>query len=291
MFSSTKDMLAFMEAIVSNKLLSPVKTRQWMKPQSHTASLSKSIGSPWEILRSDGITSDKRVVDVYTKLGSLGLYNSLVGIIPDYDIVFSVIVAGPEVTMERFAQTKLTSAVIRGLVPAVEAAGKAEASKSVLGTYVDKTTNSTLVLEIDDGPGILVKTFRVRGGDPLHVAATIILQGGAVGGIPVSAPPEIRLYPTGRTNSETGSTEAAWRVVFDTTPEDKVKDLEDNIFYKSGTCESWTAYDAFTYNAFSIGEFVLTSDADGVTRQISSPAFNLTLTKVCSGSDISSGNI
>ena len=71
MFSNTVDMLAFSEAILSNKLLSPIETRKWMKPISHTSSLGYSVGAPWEILRSNTLTKDRRVIDVYTKSGDL----------------------------------------------------------------------------------------------------------------------------------------------------------------------------------------------------------------------------
>ncbi|KAH6653158.1 beta-lactamase/transpeptidase-like protein [Truncatella angustata] len=203
------DILAFMEAVASNILLSPVETRKWLKRQSNTTSLSQSVGSPWEILRSDTLTSDKRVVDVYTKSGALGLYNALVGIIPDYDIIFSVMAGGPEVYLNPFSLSQLASTVITNLVPAIEEAGRVEASISAAGIYIDKTTKSTLELELGDGPGLRVKRLNMRGYNALSDISSYSLQAAAMelsSGIDIlEVPVIVRLYPTDITN-EHGNT-------------------------------------------------------------------------------------
>ncbi|KAI9150802.1 Beta-lactamase-like protein [Paramyrothecium foliicola] len=286
MFSSTKDLLRFMEAIASHKLLSPVETRKWLKPQAHTSSLSRSVGDAWEILRSDSITSDGRVVDVYTKLGAVGLYQGIVGIIPDYDVVFSVLLSGPEVNL--YSQPQLTSAVVKALVPAIEEAGKAEARTHSAGVYVDKKTNSTLKLEIDDGPGFRVTELTVRGYNVLKNIFSYTLQAAAIdGGAGIELPEmytEIRLNPTDRISSSgiagNGTTETAWRAVFDIIPPEQVEAIESGLFYKDGTCIAWTSFDAATYNFEAIGEFVFTNGADGATLGISNAAFDVSFIKV-----------
>ncbi|KAH8196919.1 hypothetical protein TruAng_008905 [Truncatella angustata] len=186
-----------------------VETRKWLKRQSNTTSLSQSVGSPWEILRSDTLTSDKRVVDVYTKSGALRLYNALVGIIPDYDIIFSVMAGGPEVYLNPFSLSQLASTVITNLVPAIEEAGRVEASISAAGIYIDKTTKSTLELELGDGPGLRVKRLNMRGYNALSNISSYSLQAAAMelsSGIDIlKVPVIVRLYPTDITN-EHGNT-------------------------------------------------------------------------------------
>ncbi|KAF5592315.1 beta-lactamase 2 [Fusarium subglutinans] len=66
MGSSTADMPSFMTSILKNKALSPPNTRRWLKPNTFTSTWSASVGSPWEIYRVDNLTSDGRIIDLYT---------------------------------------------------------------------------------------------------------------------------------------------------------------------------------------------------------------------------------
>lgn len=286
MFTSTKDMLTFLEAIVTYDLLSPAETREWMKPQAHTSQLSLSVGLSWEILRSKTLTSDGRVVDVYTKGGALGLYQSLVGIVPGYDIVFSVMSGGSEAAQNLFGGQQLTSFVLQALIPAIEEAGKREASENSVGTYFDEETNSTLKIEIDDGPGLHVTEFNVRGADVLSNLVGYTLAGvatdiGPPGGGDMYS--ETRLHPTERVNDRgslgNGTTDTAWIAHFDVIPPDVAELIESTLFFEDGTCNAWNSFDLSAYNYHSIGEFILTSDKDGATTQISSEAFDVTLKK------------
>ena len=120
-------MVSFAESIITYKLLSPKKTREWMKPVTHTSSMGMSVGAGWEILRSKTLTEDRRVIDVYTKSGDLGLYHALVGAITDYDIVVTVLSGGEEVTLDPDMRAKIFSTVVQTLVPAIDRAARDEA--------------------------------------------------------------------------------------------------------------------------------------------------------------------
>ncbi|KAK5709243.1 hypothetical protein LTR17_019968 [Elasticomyces elasticus] len=61
-----------------------------MKTATHTASLSYSVGAPWEITRYIHPSSEK-VTDVYTKLGDSGVYGGLLALIPEYDAWFTLL--------------------------------------------------------------------------------------------------------------------------------------------------------------------------------------------------------
>jgi hypothetical protein len=288
LFSTTRDILAFLEGVITNRLLSPAKTRDWLKPVSHTTSLSQSVGSPWEILRTDNLTSDGRVIDVYTKSGALGLYSALVGIVPDYDIVFSVMVGGTEAASNPFLLQQLTSIVMKSLVPAIEQTGKLEASNSLVGTYVDTSTNSTLELELDDGPGLRLTRLYMRGYDVLGNMASYTLQsadfelqsGIDIPGFPIT----VRLYPTNKTN-RTGSAgnstaETSWRAAFDLYTPEQAEQIESTLFYRDATCQTWHVLDISPYDFRSIGEFIFNGDVSGIVTQISSPAFNVSLARI-----------
>ncbi|KAF2211049.1 hypothetical protein CERZMDRAFT_44215, partial [Cercospora zeae-maydis SCOH1-5] len=75
-------------SILNHTLLSAEATRKWMKPVTHTASLTYSIGAPWEIVRYVSPSSGK-VIDIYTKLGDSGSYSAMLGLIPEFNAGFT----------------------------------------------------------------------------------------------------------------------------------------------------------------------------------------------------------
>ena len=154
-YSNTVDMLAFGISILSSRLISPLKTRRWLKPAGSTSQTGLLLGAPWEIYRSDELTQDGRLIELYTKSGDMGVYHTKLCLVPDYDVVINVMTSGIESDAE--LPNRLCSDVAKALLPAVEAAGKREA-EALAGTYADAASNSSLVLALDDGPGFLVRT-------------------------------------------------------------------------------------------------------------------------------------
>lgn len=92
-YSTTNDLFALDRSILSYTLFSPNTTRGWMKPTTHTSSLTGSVGRPWEICRLVLPQPDDRVTDIYTKSGSLGLYTSVLALLPDYRVGFVALAA------------------------------------------------------------------------------------------------------------------------------------------------------------------------------------------------------
>ncbi|KAK4646841.1 hypothetical protein QC761_0046930 [Podospora bellae-mahoneyi] len=83
-YSSINDLTRFGEAILRNEVgLSATQTRKWLKPLSQTSSLGTLIGAPWEIYRISNVTTDSRLIELYTKDGGLITYNSVFALIPD----------------------------------------------------------------------------------------------------------------------------------------------------------------------------------------------------------------
>ncbi|KAG9255785.1 beta-lactamase/transpeptidase-like protein [Emericellopsis atlantica] len=280
MFSSTNDLLAFAEAIQNHELLSAIKTRQWMKPETHTSSLGTSVGGPWEILRSDNITADGRLIDVYTKSGDLGFYHALMGIVPDYDLSVVVIAAGPEVSADPYTRSKVFSLVLQGLLPAAEAAGIDEADR-FHGTYRDENNNATLVVTADDGPGLLIEEFYVRGFDVKNNIGLYSLGANDGGSSSEEAPSVVgRLYPTTRTTSSHDGNETAWRGAFDAQTDEVKQALADSLFWIDGQCQEWFGADRAMYNYLGLSDFAMVEDAEGEVLAIKNAAFNVTMTKV-----------
>lgn len=274
MYSSLGDLQAFGEAILTNKLLSPMETRRWMKPASSTASWGFMVGHPWEILRSDNITSDGRLIDVYTKSGDIGLYSALTGLVPDYDLVITVIMAGAEATSDPFTAIAF-SAVIQNLLPAIEAAGREQAKSSYVGKYTEQSTNSSITFTMDGGPGLLISEWTVRGYNVLKNIGSYSWATFATGKVNSTPPVSARVYPTNLQSED----QVAWRAVFDFTNSTVNAEFDSQVFFKNGSCHTWFSQDRQTYDFLSLDEFVFVQ-SEGEAKTVKSPAFNITLTKV-----------
>ncbi|KAK4086550.1 hypothetical protein Purlil1_9166 [Purpureocillium lilacinum] len=331
MFSSTRDLLRLGHSILTSRLLPPPLTRAWLHPLSHTSSPGQSVGAPWEILRADsllspsgsGLTSSRggangrksqnrnrnRIIDVYTKTGDLGLYHAHLALLPSHDLVASVIVAGGSVSADSIARTKLLSETLRGVVPAVERAGRDEARRRYVGRYVDEESNSTLSITMsdntnndngshkggeneDDGTGLILYGFSVHGVDVLANMDKFNNPASAAGSNSSAPGPKItaRLYPTDVTARSEGAkcggsngtgvvAETAWRAIVDTTTDAQKDELDSQLFYMDGSCETWFGIDGPAYNYFTLTEFVFLTGKDGVVTGVRNPAFNVTMSR------------
>ncbi|KAI0407138.1 beta-lactamase/transpeptidase-like protein [Xylaria palmicola] len=266
-YSNTKDMLAFGDGILLNRVLDPLATRKWMKPVTSTSSSGLMLGGPWEILRSDTVTKDGRLIEYYTKSGNLGPYNNLICLIPDYGLVITILSGGGESSADTVDFT-LTD-VVTALLPAIEDASKGQAGANYGGVYSDPATNSSIALSLDDGPGFAVSNWTVRGVD-------IIRNYGAFGGLssapPADVPVRVRLYPT---NLASGG-DVAWRAYFDVGTAEQLVEGDAGRFWPKGTCHTWASMDRLVYGFKSIDEFIF-STTMGKADSLSLPAFDVHL--------------
>ncbi|TPX11564.1 uncharacterized protein E0L32_007775 [Thyridium curvatum] len=272
-YSSTHDLLALGSAILGSKLISPAKTRRWLKPWTSSSSLGTFIGTPWEIYRVQNVTRDGRLIELYTKGGDITTYHAALIMVPDYDLVVSVNVAGPEVGgFVQLIQATATTV----LLPALEQASKDEAAVSFTGTYADRATNSSITLATDDAPGLRATNYTARGVD---VLANYL----RIGIVPTEPDPSVlvrlRLYPT---NLRSGR-QAGWRGVFDLFTPEEVAASDARYPWPQNGCIAWGTMDRLVYQYESLDYFVFNVEkgADGapVATSIELPAYGLTLTR------------
>lgn len=266
-YSTISDLMAFGKAILSYDMLSPIRTRRWMKPLASTSSISTLIGAPWEIYRSNNVTKDGRIIEFYTKAGDLFSYHSVIALIPDYDLVMVALVGGPEVSGATTYQ--LIGDASTALLPVIEQAGKAKAQVQYAGTYTDSSTNSSLTLTLDDGPGLSVTKWQVRGTD---VIGTSLL------GESPTVPPRARLYPSNLSSSN----QTAWRVLFDGSADEVA--AEDALYpWDQFSCSSWSTLDklAYQFQAQDLFLFDMVEEEGGDTRasNIKLPAYQVKLAR------------
>lgn len=67
-----------------------------MKPLTFTSSIGLAVGAPWEIVRGPNLTTDGCIIDFYAKAGDVGDYSAILALVPDYDLVIAMNLAGPD---------------------------------------------------------------------------------------------------------------------------------------------------------------------------------------------------
>ncbi|KAI0891918.1 beta-lactamase/transpeptidase-like protein [Annulohypoxylon nitens] len=252
MYSSASDLSRLGRAIFKHTLLSPSQTRRWLKPTALTSDLHEGVSSPWGIRRIP-LQDGSRVVDAYSKAGSINVYMSLLVLLPDYDVGIVALLAGG---WPGNANWDIADNIGRVLVPALEDAAREEAERNYAGTYTaaGEGLNSTLVLSTDPArPGLGVEKWVSNGTDMIPVAVRYTLNYNVTG-------PSIRIYPTGLESAaaEDGSKKVAFKAVVENL------DLPDRggaMF--STNCGTWVSQTAAVYADMPLDQFVFTLYKDG----------------------------
>ncbi|KAM4065773.1 beta-lactamase [Hirsutella rhossiliensis] len=271
LYSSSRDLVTFGRALLTSQQLSPQETRRWMKPQAHTASLSFSVGAPWEIIRTRSQVSSGYVVDLYTKTGSLNQYHSVLVLVPDFQVAFAVLAAGPESGQALHIATETT---LQAFLPVMDRLGQGQACHNFCGRYSDGS-GSFLVLSTDDnGPGLLVEQWASNGSDMLRTlqAYSDTRKSGII--------TSVRLYPTMEAVSlgnSTGSRSAAFRAAFKTLPAGYNASIR-RIF--DPNAEQWIAVDSPEYGRIGLDDFVFHLDSQRNVVAVKPQAVRQTLYKV-----------
>ncbi|KAI9720082.1 MAG: hypothetical protein M1828_005810 [Chrysothrix sp. TS-e1954] len=260
-YSTLSDMTKAGKAILASSLIKPAMTRRWLKPVSLTSNVRNQVGRPWEIYSAPA--GENTIKALYTKTGKLGKYGSYLGLAPDYNVGFSLLVAGEDIDNTLNVYADLIS-------DAIDVALQEEAAKQALLAYGGQyhvqgpSSNSSITLRVDKQPGLYVDTFISNGTDALGGYAALINAKDA-------SNLSFRLYPTNLMSARTSGSRIAFRAV-----------LQDKgAFEDSGTatCVSWMHVDQYTYRSAPLDELIFTMDDGGRATSLEIPAFRTTLTK------------
>lgn len=227
-FSTPNDLSAIGRSILSSILLPNATTRAWLKPTSFTSSLIGAVGRPWEIYRAVLDAQNNRVIDVYTKAGNLPGYASMLALIPDFGVGFTIMLAGERGTGEMTIAGLITDE----LLPALEEAARAQADTLFAGVYTARNgLNSTIKLATTPGvPGLSIEEWISNGTD---------LRRSVYG--PVES---LQMFPTIVSD---GGKEVSWRSSAISIPD------TGSPF---DACPSWLSIDRPTYGIYSLDHFV-----------------------------------
>ncbi|KAI1131191.1 putative penicillin-binding protein [Nemania abortiva] len=256
-YSSSDNLARLGRSILLNRQLSDLDTRRWMKPTSHTSSLFESVGSPWEIWRTKSQITSGRVVDLYTKSGSVGQYNAMLILLPDYGVSLSILVAGsgPAINIA-------TEIVLQSLIPVLENVTISEACDKLCGTYETSlpNTNSSITIAAD-AIGLHVDRWINRGVD---IKAFVNAYAVGTGSQPVQA---VRIQATNLQDSgdtAQGGRRVAYRISFDMSSEDS--DGPPRIL--DPNAGQWGVTDSPLYGGIGVDDFVVHFDANGTAVMI-----------------------
>ncbi|KAK4160206.1 D-alanyl-D-alanine-carboxypeptidase/endopeptidase AmpH [Cladorrhinum sp. PSN259] len=264
MFSSTSDLSKLGRSILSSTILPASLTNAWLKPMAFTSELYAGLSTPWGVRRiphpSYDPTVAKRVVDAFNKAGRIGYYSSLLVLLPDYDLGFSIAIAGANIPGN--TNFNLADILGRHLLPAFETAARVQAADKYAGLYVASSdgtgTNSSLRLTTQpDRPGLGIESWISNGTDMQLVSVAL-----AAGYTPIQG--SIRLYPTGlETIRADGSKEMAFKAVYEDIGL-SARPYADNMF--STDCGTWVSFTGVTYGTFALDQFVF--EVDGSSGKV-----------------------
>ncbi|KAI2719448.1 hypothetical protein CBS147333_3333 [Penicillium roqueforti] len=258
MFSSAKDMATFGRAILSNTLVDPAVTRRWLRPMAHTSSLQLSVGAPWEIYTF----LTPRRVDLYTKAGDIGLYSSSIGLSPDHNAGFTVLVAGAN---SHAMTAQIGEMVADIMLPALDEVARNQAFERFGGTYAltSDSSNSSITITADDGPGLVVSAWISNSVDMIESLMTLqgVTDRSAIG---------IRLQPSGL---ETPGRISFLAVIY-------ALPISEDAGPFIGSCFSWILLESMVYGNVGLPEFEFTLDHDGDATSLSPRALRVTLPRV-----------
>lgn len=230
---------------MNSDLLTPSQTNRWLKPHSHTSSVTVSVGAPWEIYRANTLTLDGRTIDIYTKDGGIGEYGSFLALVPDYNITVTLLTAGSTIDLAEPVERAL-----RAMIPAVDKAARDDASAKYVGLYEDKSSKSNMSIALTDA-GLRVESLFNNGKDILSAYASVF------------QPFELDIYPTGLVYGiKSGDKESvikqssegeSWRGVYNF-----INQPYDGFLRQ---CTTWAGLDGNVYGQKALDEFVFETNA------------------------------
>jgi len=212
---------------------------------------------PWEIFRTTTLLPDTdRGITLVTKAGGLFAYASHIVLIPEYDLGFTILVAG-----DGKALSWLDNEVITTVVNGVENIAREQTREKYSGSYRSPTLNSSLHLEVDGSAGLVVQSWMSNGTD-FRTEFTHLMTGerdlgqGRVQLVPA------KIRPIDGVES--------WRMTI--VPSDrKPKSVIDPCLIND--------VDSFIYGERSMQQFNFTLDGNGEVSEVVLPAFRINLQK------------
>jgi CubicO group peptidase (beta-lactamase class C family) len=244
-YSTQSDLVKLGKSMLSSSILSPVQTRQWMKPVTFTE--ASALGMPWEIYRIPDLLHDHSF-DLYTKTGDVLDYSSHLLLAEDWNIGIVILAAGNDTTTTR---TLLAEVITTTIFPALEYAARRQAQANYAGTYTSSDSDSIELVTQAGKPGLKIASWTINGTDTW---SALFGEG-----------TDVRMYPTNLKQDN----KTVWRAI-------RELPAYDGIF--SSGCDGWFITSAPTYGNIALDEIVFDVE-DGKATAITPRAWRKTLQK------------
>lgn len=268
MYSSSSDMMKFLRWTLKNHdKITP--TINWFQPSAWNSGSHSLLGYPWEIFRSTEILPNtRRPVTFYTKGGGLDGYYSYSIIIPQYDLVIFMSVAG-----ELAGLSNLYTKVLNPLVIAAESEAQRQLKDNYGGVYVstDKKLNSSITFSHTDARALHITSWVSNSTEVLAALGSFVSQkAGTTGDL------YFQLMPTFRTKrSSDGRIGDIWRFI----------NVIDDYDHPINATTVWNDYcvvniDPISYANVPVNELVFWRSANGSNSgvdEVTLSAFRVTL--------------
>ncbi|KAI0813263.1 beta-lactamase/transpeptidase-like protein [Xylaria sp. FL0064] len=227
-FSTTNDLAAIGRSILNSTLMAQAITRRWFSTTTFVDTIDQAVGRGWEIFR---VRINGHSIDLFTKSGNWGVYNSVIFLLPAYDFGFSILSASS--TAGGALVGDLPNMIVNTLLPALETITKQQAAAKFAGRYTSDKTNTSITITTDGSLGLRATEYIVNDVDLL--GSVFALFGADV---------EFRLMPNQLYDSGT-------RVGFSAVYQPPTAVPPKDEFY--WPCESWLDVDDFTYASVPLG--------------------------------------
>lgn len=231
-----------------------------MKPHSHSAIFSFSVGSPWEIWRANAQISSGRIIDIYTKSGGIGQYASQLILLPDFGVAISILVAG---NSSNAVSTVATETVLQTLIPVLERMAIEQACQSICGTYASSAADLNSSIEItSDKNGLLIENWINQGVD---MKGAIQYYASATGSPPIQS---FRLQATNLQTESGNQTLEHRQVAYRASFEMVHTNTDHGLFIMDPNAHYWSSVDRSMYGEISVDDFVVHLNQTGTAIKI-----------------------
>ncbi|PWY71780.1 beta-lactamase/transpeptidase-like protein [Aspergillus sclerotioniger CBS 115572] len=178
LYSSANDMITFLRyALVHANSITPALN--WFLPAAYSSGSHSYLGYPWEIFRSPAILPNStRTVTMNTKGGGLTGYYSYSFILPVYDLVLFMGVAG-----DLTGLNDLLDEVVDPIVVGAETIAQKQLNATYAGTYVatDIGLNSSLTLSHSLQQSLYISEWVSNGTDVLAALVPLVANQAGTG--------------------------------------------------------------------------------------------------------------
>jgi hypothetical protein len=204
------------------------------------------------------------LITAYNKAGSIDSYSSLLALLPEFGIGFSVLVAGDHALNNWVLADTLGNSIL----PAVQQAVREEAQANYAGKYSSSELNSSVTFTTDASkPGLGITSWISNGTDMMAVSNYLLTSS-------ISANFSARLYPTdSQVTAADGNKQVGLKAIF----EDLANQAKDSMF--TAGCGTWIGPTAFVYGALALDEFIFTLDPSGNAVSVEVSALRLSMSQ------------